>query len=89
MNPNDPGEHVEIHVYDTSASGTRGYPGFRAGRSRPDVAAAFAGYGTDHGYGVDVPSFEPGRHTVCTYAITTSGGAGNTQLGCQTVMVPA
>ena len=89
LNPNDPGEHVEIHVYDTSASGTRGYPGFRAGRSRPDVAAAFAGYGTDHGYGVDIPSFEPGRHTVCTYAITTSGGAGNTQLGCQTVMVPA
>jgi|GEM_PF-1927770 len=89
LNPNTPAEHVQIHVYDTSASGTRGYPGFYADGNRPDVAAVFPGYGSDHGYRIQIPSVEPGPHTVCTYAITTNGGAGNTQLGCQTVTVPA
>ena len=80
---------MQIHVYDSSASGTRGYPGFHADGNRPDVAAVFPGYGSDHGYHIQIPSVEPGPHTVCTYAITTNGGAGNTQLGCQTVTVPA
>ena len=89
LNPNSRLEHVQIHVYDTSASGTRGYPGFYAGGSRPDVAAAYPGYGPAHGYLVDIPSVQPGQHRVCTYAITTGGGIGNTLLGCQTVVVPA
>ena len=87
LNPNRPGENVEIHVYDTSASGTRGYAGFRASRARSDVGSAYPGYGDNHGYRVEVPAIEAGLHSVCTYAITTGGGAGNTLLGCQSFTV--
>ena len=87
LNPNNPGEHVEIHVYDIGPSGTRGYSGFRAAGSRPDVAAVFPGYGSDHGYSAVIPSVEAGTHSVCTFAITTGGGAGNTLLGCRTIQV--
>ena len=77
---------MEIHIYDEGPSGTRGKPGVIANRSRPDVAAAFPGYDANHGYVATVPA-EPGRHRVCTYAITTGGGAGNPQLGCRDVTV--
>jgi hypothetical protein len=87
LNPNNPGEHVEIHVYDIGPFGTRGYSGFRAAGSRLDVAAVFPGYGSDHGYSAVIPSVEAGTHSVCTFAITTGGGAGNTLLGCRTIQV--
>jgi len=87
LNPNNPAEPVEVHVYDTGPSGTRGYPGFRAGNVRPDVAAAFPGYGSAHGYTAVIPSLEPGLHNVCSYAITTGGGNGNSLLGCRSVDV--
>lgn len=86
VNPNDTGEDVEIHVYDTVDGATTGTPGYRAGVDRSDVAAAF-GLGSDHGYVIDQPA-APGAHQVCAFAITTGGGTGNTLLGCSTVSVP-
>ena len=88
LNPNSPAESVQVHVYDTSRSGTRGYSGFVAGNSRPDVGGAYPGYGPDHGYWASIPSVESGPHTVCTYAITTGGGVSNGVMGCRTVTVP-
>jgi hypothetical protein len=88
LNPNLPPGTVEIHVYDAGPTTTRGYPGFQANRSRPDVGGAFPGYGPSHGFSASVPAIGAGRHTVCVYAITTGGGAGNTHLGCQAVTVP-
>ncbi len=87
LNPNNPGEQVEVHLYDTGPSGARGYPGFRAGADRPDVAAAFPGYGRAHGLFATIPSVEAGRHTICAYAITTGGGVSNPEIGCRTVDV--
>lgn len=87
LNPNRPPEHVEIHIYDTSASGTRGYAGFLSSGDRPDVAAVYGGYGPDHGFKTQIPTVEKGRHDVCAYAITTGGGAGNTLLGCKSIIV--
>lgn len=87
LNPNTPDEGVEIHVYDSSASGTRGYSGFRANQPRSDVGDAYPGYGDSHGYWAEIPAVEPGVHSVCTYAITTGGGAGNTLLGCRNFTV--
>lgn len=86
LNPNNPGERVEVHVYDDGPSGTRGTPGVIANQSRPDVANAFAGYDNDHGFSATIPA-EPGQHRVCTYAITTGGGTGNPQIGCRDVTV--
>jgi hypothetical protein len=88
LNPNTPAESVQVHVYDTSRSGTRGYAGFQAGNSRPDVGAAYPGYGPNHGYWASIPSVESGPHTVCTYAITTGGGVSNGVMGCRSVTVP-
>lgn len=88
LNPNIPQGTVEIHVYDTGPSTTRGYPGFQANKSRPDVGAAFPGYGSSHGFSAAVPAIGAGRHSVCVYAITSGGGTGNVLLGCQTVTVP-
>ena len=87
INPNRPNTPVELHVYDYGPTGTRGYPGFLGNRSRPDVGAAFPGYGSNQGFSASVPATGSGRHTVCVYAITTGGGAGNPLLGCVDVTV--
>ena len=88
LNPNNPGEQVEIHIYDFNSGGDRGYSGFRANTSRPDVGNAFAGYGGNHGFAMSVPILSGGSHNVCAFSITTGGGDGNTLLGCRTVNVP-
>lgn len=86
INPNNTGQAVEIHVYDTVAGATAGTSGNRAGGDRPDVAAVF-GQGAAHGFGIDLPA-APGDHQVCAFALTTGGGVANTLLGCRTVTVP-
>ncbi len=88
LNPNNRAGPVEVHVYDTGPTGVRGYSGFIGNKSRPDVAAAFAGYGPLHGFSASVPATGAGVHSVCVFAITTAGGAGNTLLGCTSVRVP-
>ncbi len=88
LNPNNPPGAVEVHVYDNGPTGVRGYPGFIANKFRPDVGAAFSGYGSSHGFSATVPATGSGIHSVCVYAITTGGGAGNPLLGCATVRVP-
>ena len=86
LNPNNPGERVEIHVYDDGPGGTVGRAGYRADQQRTDVAAAFPGYDARHGYAVTIPA-APGGHRVCAYAITTGGGFANTLLGCRELTV--
>lgn len=72
-NTNDP---IEVHVY-VAAAGTP----VLADRDRPDLAGAYPGAGTRHGFDVVVP----GRagQTVCVYAINAGPGATRT-LACRT-----
>ena len=72
---------IAVHAY-VDAKGTA----LTADGSRPDVAAAFPGYGPAHGYSATLPA-SPGAHQVCVYGIN-SGPGGNTLLGCRTVVVP-
>lgn len=51
---------------------------------RPDVGAAFPGFGDEHGFETFVPA-SPGSHQVCAYAINATGPGGSTTLGCRTV----
>ncbi|WP_240658588.1 hypothetical protein [Microbacterium sp. CPCC 204701] len=81
IDPNVTGP-IEVHVYVNGAG--RGYT---ADVSRPDVAAAYPGYGDRHGFVVQVPA-STGTHQVCAYAIDTGGGA-NPTLGCRSVTVSA
>jgi hypothetical protein len=68
-----------VHVY-VDNSGTA----FTANTSRPDIAAAYPGYGDLHGYSVTVPA-TPGVHNVCAYGIDIAGTGANRQLGCKQV----
>jgi Repeat of unknown function (DUF5648) len=56
-----------------------------ANQSRPDIGAAFPGWGDGHGYLVDVPVQE-GVHEVCAWALNQPSG-NNILLGCRTVAV--
>lgn len=81
LNPNNPGERVEIHVYLDGPFGRIGIPGFRADQPRPDVAAVFTGYDANHGFKIYI-QIGRGQYRLCAYAITTGGGFANTHLGC-------
>jgi hypothetical protein len=68
---------IAVHVYINGAYAGSG----TANGSRPDVGAAYPGYGNNHGYAFIVPSgAQPGAQ-VCTYGINFGPG-GNATLGC-------
>jgi hypothetical protein len=75
----DTGASIPVHVY-VGATGTA----WRADSPRPDVAAAFPGYGEAHGF-VATPSAPATPVTVCAYAIETVAPGQNVLLGCRTV----
>jgi len=58
--------------------------GTTASADRPDVGAAYPGYGNAHGYDLTVPA-SPGQHSVCTYGVNVGAGTSNSTLGCKTV----
>lgn len=71
---------VTVHVYVDGAFAAT----VVAQRTRPDVAAAFPGYGAARGFDVRLaPS--TGDHLVCAYALDLGTGAGNALLGCAAV----
>ena len=72
---------VSVHIYVDSVG-----VAYSANQSRPDIGAAFPGYGSAHGYSYTVNA-APGPHTVCVYGINIGVGA-NVLLGCRAVTVP-
>ena len=52
-----------------------------ANAPRPDVAAAFPGFGPNHGFDVQVP-LPVGAHLVCANGVNVQSGLSNTFLGC-------
>ncbi|TFC01237.1 hypothetical protein [Cryobacterium mannosilyticum] len=77
----DTASSTSVHVYVDSVG-----VAFAANKERADIAAAFPGYGSAHGYTEKV-SATPGSHRVCVYGINTGPG-GHTVLGCNDVVVP-
>jgi len=71
---------VNVHVYLDGKVVT----GTLAGMARPDVDKAY-GKGAAHGYDLSI-SATSGPHTVCVYAIDSTGGP-NPAIGCSTVQV--
>lgn len=69
------GSSVKVHVYVAGAGPVTA----DASGSRPDVAAAYPGYGSTHGYDVTVGA-APGAR-ICVYAID-EGPGGNALVGC-------
>ncbi|QTE30233.1 hypothetical protein [Pengzhenrongella sicca] len=71
---------VMVHVYiDGQPSGVV------ANQPRPDVGAAYPGWGDTHGFDVTLPAAE-GVHQVCAWAINQPAGF-NPLLGCRAVTV--
>ncbi len=70
---------IPVHIYVDGV----GTAITTANLARPDVGAAVAGAGTDHGFATTFAA-PAGPHTVCAYAISSSGGT-NPQLGCRRV----
>ncbi len=52
---------------------------------RPDVGAAYRGWGDNHGFSMRVPIPAGQTKTICVNALNAGAGAGSTQLGCRTV----
>jgi hypothetical protein len=74
---------IPVHVYVDSSS-----VAITADKPRPDLAASFPGYGTNHGYSSKVAA-TPGPHEVCLYAINVAGAQSPSSLGCRQVTVPS
>jgi hypothetical protein len=73
----------DVHVYvdDRGVAAT-------ANLDRPDVEAAYPGYGRLRGFDVRIPGVGPGNHQACSYAINVNGTQGhNTLLDCRTITV--
>ncbi len=71
---------IPVHVYvDGAIAGATS-----ADDSRPDVGAAFPGFGNEHGFSFSA-TVGPGTHAVCAYAINAGSGDANILLGCQTL----
>jgi len=71
---------IQVHVY-AGPVGTA----ITANGHRPDVGAAFTGFGDSHGFSATVRA-DPGRQQVCAYGINVGGGQ-NRLLGCKVVDV--
>ena len=78
----DTAASVPVHIY-SDASGLA----FTANVNRPDIAAAYPGYGAAHGYSATFAA-GPGQHTVCVYSIDIAGTGANSLRGCRVVSVP-
>jgi alpha-beta hydrolase superfamily lysophospholipase len=61
---------------------------FAAANDRPDVAAAYPGYGSTHGYSITF-SAPSGTHQVCVYGINQPSQVGNPAIGCTAVTLPS
>jgi subtilisin family serine protease len=71
-------EPVTVHVYvDGVLAGTA-----QAAARRPDVAAAYPGWGSARGFETVVPAAD-GAHVVCAYGIDLGPVAANSLLGCR------
>ncbi len=73
---------IDVDVYVDGQFSTR----VLANGNRPDVAAAFPGFGAAHGFTATVPA-TGGTHSVCVFLINTGAGNANPSLGCRTIAV--
>lgn len=72
---------INVHMYVDGVLRST----FDAKRDRPDVAKAFPGYGSLHGFD-EVVAVPPGFHTLCAYGIN-HGEGDNSLIGCRWVNV--
>lgn len=77
----DTANPTPVHIY-VDSSGIA----YTADQPRTDIAAAYPGYGPNHGFNFTVPA-SPGPHTVCAYGINSVGLGSNVALACKVVTI--
>ena len=80
---------VTVHAYIGGEAGQPGAEGHDLGPAsvtRPDVGAAHAGAGDQHGFDTAFTTGKTGPQPVCLYAINIGGGL-NPLMGCKTVTI--
>ena len=80
FDPDAPARSLEVHTYVDGVYAGRG----TASVARADVAAAYPGAGSAHGFRLDV-RVPQGKHDICVYAINVGAGDRNPSLGCRSV----
>ena len=82
----DVADPVTVHIY---VDGNHPATATQADDDRPDIAAAFRGYGARHGFDVTIGPLSPGPHLVCAYAINDERDAANAPMnpGCVSVTI--
>lgn len=87
--PGAPQLSIPVHIYVDRPSGTTSGSAVTADGDRQDIRRVFPEFGAAHGFTSAVTVKEPGRYTVCAYAIGSAPfSAGNSSLGCKTVTIP-
>jgi len=71
---------ISVHVYANGIFQTA----VTANSYRPDVGAAYPGYGNYHGFDLYLRPEVEGDVNICVYGINVGSGTNNTQLGCMT-----
>lgn len=74
---------IAVHVY----ANNKLVGPLTANTYRPDVGAAYPGYGNNHGFNGTVAVPTGGLNKICVYAINNDGVGLNPLLGCRDVMV--
>lgn len=84
----DTSASTQAHLYGADGSVNAAHYGLSlsADRSRPDVAAAYRGYGDLHGFEGRM-NLPPGNHMVCLYGINAAGPGINPRLGCRPILI--
>lgn len=72
---------IPVHVYVNGRWGGQ----YVANVSRPDVGAAYPGYGALHGFSITGIPVTVGTSSICVYGIDQVGTLKNSELGCRTV----
>ncbi|MET0727315.1 MAG: twin-arginine translocation signal domain-containing protein [Acidimicrobiales bacterium] len=80
----DTSNPVEVHAY----AGPSGVNLGLADDPRPDVGAAYPGYGSAHGFSGVVAFSGPGPVDVCAYGLNAAGAGGTTTIGCRRFEAP-
>jgi hypothetical protein len=81
----DTAASIPVHVRVDGALAATGV----ANTFRPDVGAAYRGWGNNHGFDITAPIAPGGNRQVCVWGINVGPGSVNEQLGCRTARLTA
>ena len=78
-----PTQSIDVHVYANSTGFNLG----PANQKRDDVAGAYPGYGSSHGFSADLSLPSGGSYKVCAFGINVGGGSNQPLRDCKQVQV--